>query len=55
MRGRRAKDKVASDMASLFGVRSYVWGRSKQKQESPAAASWLSLGSPHTPSVTAQA
>lgn len=46
--GGRAKDKVATDIDAQFGVRSYVSGRSKQKQESPAAASWISLVSPHT-------
>lgn len=51
----RAKDKVASDINALFGVRSYVPGRSKQQRESPAAASWISLVSPHTPSVMAKA
>lgn len=53
--GRRAKDKVASDIAALFGMRSYVPGRRKQKRESPAAASWISLVSPHMPSVMAKA
>lgn len=53
--GERARDKVASDADVPFGVRSYVSGRSKQTRESPAAASWISLVSPHTPSVTAEA
>lgn len=51
----RAKDKAAPDIDALFGVRSYVSERSKQKREGPAAASWISLVSPHMPSVMAEA
>lgn len=54
MRGRtggRAKDKVASDIGAPFGVS----GSRVGKRESPAAASWISLLSPHTPSVVAKA
>lgn len=52
--GGEGQSGVRHQRRPLFGVRSYVSRRSKQKQESPAAASWISLVSPHMLSVKAE-